>query len=1371
MADTWLNIWTGIWDTYWGSPGPGDGGGTDPGGEVAAPDNSTYYNVQVEIYKDNAPFSLVDIIHARVEPTTLAEIRAHGAGSFKVSKHDPKILQNPSLIKYRNYVRIRLNGQVIGGFVLFTRKSVIVGAGEEADEMWELSGEGPRSWVRDAIVYPPRGLKTKSADTRYFNFATEQGSWYKPNEWQPASQIAKWNSGYHWWGTAPANWPDSPNSYWIWNQTSTPSSQGFVYFRYEHNFALKASYSLFFAVDDQAEVYVDGELLMTTAEHAWEDTSRLDFDLDAGWHVIGVKAYNYRSDGPGSLIGALFRVGDASTPSSAELIAVTDSSWLVNGYPVEEPGWTAGDVLVTLMNEAKARNVRFANNFTLTFTATHDSAGEPWTNPVPWSFGTGSTYEDVIDAIEELGTDIYVDPNSLDMFAWKKRGVNRSLEGTSSSPIILTPGHNLLSADETGQAEIVNTLILHSSEGWTEQAANPEESTSITEYGRIESQLATGLSTSGAKPLVDELFRQKALPEKSATFEIVPVTGMVPFQDFNVGDYISAPGEIPGYMESRRVMSIAFTEDSDTGRPIFALEFDTIFKDRQATLEKWISRVSGTSAIGGGFANSGNLPPTTINQPPGQPLGSVPDAPTGLVASSVGKWTEAGTESADYGLTWNPVITGTGYGTMQIESYEVWGRLLPNTESTLLAVVFDSMAYLSGFRPRDEWAFKVRAVSRTGGPGPFGAEVGLIAAAPATPLLAPSAPVLSSKLGAVSVRWDGLLGGSPAPGYMRRVRVDRIRNGFSEGMWTEKRRNYFTNPEARGLTSFSTSSAYSMSTVLDMPGNVQTGVRVTRNSTASTTMLNMVLGTVLTPNTAFRFRFRVRASIPLEGISFSLRPNVSSATGSVLAATADLPVGDSYVDFVGTTGATAPSSTAGLTLIKSVVPNGATLDVTEVLVEKVNVTTGGYFSGATTSPTDPNMRYRWLGTPQASASVEESTDSWVTVGLVNSGQLLDSTVIVGATYDYRLVALDPYDVPSLPSPTNSITVTGIATNDITGALPSNNLVFNGSFEDELNGWQVAQRYSAGTSATIVTSALAGSKSLRLQRGVEPEGLEVEFVVAQTPERYIPIGPQGVQSGYYVSARANSDVAVTSGFSLYAYYYLSDKTTSASKSYDVIVSAKNLNVTPALFAGKVVPPTDAKFMRIGVAASTPNKIVNVDDVVVREVITNDMIGQEAVTGVNISGASITGNHIQGETIEGQHVKARTFTGDKFVAGSITTNELAADIGQNLDISSNTSVNILIQQDTALQNSLDSTNANVAGLQTYYNFTAEGAIIGKSDSAFKLFLKNDRIEILQNGVIVSYWEAQRMVVPSFVGQEVVLAKHKLEQYGNGTVVKAV
>src|SRR6187431_968890 len=241
--------------------------------------DSTYYNILVEVYDDAAPTVLLDILHARLAPSSLSELRANGAGSFMISTSDEKVRADPTLIEYRNFVRIRMNGTVVGAFIIQTKKTVMVGEGEEADEMWTISGEGLRSWFKDAIVYPSKGLTQGSADTRFFNFATEQGSWYNAANWPAAVNIAKWNSAGNWWGTAPAEWPDAPNAYWVWDRVGPYAMpQGYVFFRHEFTASVAAAHSLFVAVDDAAEIYVDGELLYTTAEHAWQETNRIDFD-------------------------------------------------------------------------------------------------------------------------------------------------------------------------------------------------------------------------------------------------------------------------------------------------------------------------------------------------------------------------------------------------------------------------------------------------------------------------------------------------------------------------------------------------------------------------------------------------------------------------------------------------------------------------------------------------------------------------------------------------------------------------------------------------------------------------------------------------------------------------------------------------------------------------------------------------------------------------------------------------------------------------------------------------------------------------------------------------------------------------------------
>jgi hypothetical protein len=1352
----WLDLWTGIWSEAWGSFVE----------QSASSNDSLYFNTLIEIYDDINTDVMLEVLHARMEPTCLSELRGHGAGSFLISKSDAKVLANPSLIDYRKYVKVRLNGNVVGGFIIQTKRTTIVGAGEEADEVWAISGEGPRSWVRDAAVYPPKGLKESSGDTRYFNFATEQGSWYNPTDWVDATFTTTVRTGR--WGTAPSQWPDAPNAQWIWDRPLSPVPKGFVYFRREFNVATAGAFSFFFAVDDAAEVYLDGELLHTTAEHAWQETTRLDFDLEAGDHIIGVKAYNYKADGPGGFVAALFKYGDPLIPSSASLVLVTNSDWKINPYPANEPGWTPGDVLLTLLNEAELRGVRFASNFTPTFTEELDSAGVSWGTPVPWSFSVGATYEDVIEAIEELGCDIWVNPDTLELYAWKKRGVDRTA-ATTPNAIILTPGLNLVSADETGQAEIANTLLLHAQDGWKESSYT--DTTSLTKYGRVETQMSTQLSTTGAAPLVDELFRTKALPEKSATFELIPVEGMIPFLNFNVGDTISAPGEVPGVLESRRVMSISFSENGETGAPEFAVEFDTIFRDRTTELEKWISRISNSSAIGGGCSNSSALPPTATQGTPGATLGTIPDAPTGVVVSSIGEFSPDGSSSSDYSVTWNPVVTGEGLGTVEVTSYEVWARRTDETEPRFEGIFFDTFAYLTGYRPGETWAFKVRAISRTGGPGPFSAEVSLTAANPVIVMSAPSAPSLTSTKGTVTINWNGLMGGQPAPGYVRYVRVERTGSG-SNGSWTEKRRNMFWNPRATALTRFgttgSTSTALSLRT--DMTAPTTTAVRATRNATGNVRLLDLVVGTTMTANTQYRLRARVRSSTALTGVLVYARPTVANSTSQVLWATVDIPSGVSIIDMVGFSHSSAPTSTAGVTITHSGTTIGATLDITDILIEKTP-SDGTMIAGDITS-SDPTKRYRWLGTAGDSASVYEENDPWVQVGTLVRGSTVDASVMVGKTYDYRLVAVDTYGGTSTPSSSVSITVSGVQSGDISGGLVSLNLVANGNFESGFSNWELVSIYPNGGAAAFVQTenGLSGANYLQMTRGAEIVGGEVDLTVGQALDSYIPVSAVG-QYGYFVSAKVAGPSSVAGAFGLYVRWFQGDKTTPSATPQSTVVEFEAVSTTAKIVVGQVFPPEDARFMQVTLVVTSPGMTVYVDDVIVREVVTSSQIGEDAVTSIHLSAGSVTANAIQTGSIDADKMAVGAVTADTIEAGAVTASKLAADVGSSLDISSNESINLLINRQDEVEGEVADATQGVSDLQTYYSFGAEGAIIGQTDSAFKLYLKNDKIEILENGAVVSYWDSGQMTVERFVGNEVVLANHKFETYGTGTVIRRI
>lgn len=188
-----------------------------------------------------------------------------------------------------------------------------------------------------------------------------------------------------------------------------------------------------------------------------------------------------------------------------------------------------------------------------------------------------------------------------------------------------------------------------------------------------------------------------------------------------------------------------------------------------------------------------------------------------------------------------------------------------------------------------------------------------------------------------------------------------------------------------------------------------------------------------------------------------------------------------------------------------------------------------------------------------------------------------------------------------------------------------------------------------------------------------------------------------------------------------------------------------------------------------------------ELIVDGAITAGKIGAEQIIGTHIQGLAIDGTHIQAETILTGHIGAnqvtaveilaRTILADNIAIGAIETSHLSSTVGEELDISSNVAVTIIAGQMGDVQTDLNATSTSLEDMQTYYAFGPTGAIISTPASPFALALRSDRIEMLENGNPVSYWNSGQMNVNSLVAEELILGNHKIEKYLTGTVVKAL
>ena len=644
--------------------------------------------LELEVYGVEDPYTKKDIIPFRWDPQILEELRGPGAGSFNVRPEDATDPDNEGLFAWRNIIKVRdtTTKKCLGGFLIQSRSEVLVNSDEEGGRFIQFSGEGLRTWFHDATVYPMGGLNKYAADSRVFSFASEQGAWYVPAQWTSPVNVRKYLQSGNAWGTAPANWPDEPNAYWIWDRDSNTSAPvGTVYFRREFTLAADTSCSLYIAVDNTYNVYMDAQNIGSYPNadvSNFQQVNRIDFTLGPGSHVLAIEATN--TGGPAGVIAALRSNGNPNAPATAAstIFKTGDAGWKMLAYPATVPGWTTGMILLKLLAEAEARGITFPTILQPTFTETLDSNGTPWADAQAWEFDVGAEYTTVLDKIEELNADIWVDPETYELNAVKQRGTDRSVDSGQTDRVALIIGKNVTEGSVEGDADMKNALLLKTADGWFEKvSAGPGSAT----YGRMEAQAATDAGKAFADTVANYIFQIHDQPVTNVSYGFLADSEVLPWQTVFPGDYLLAP-DTNRQLTKQRVYSLSATEDA-AGNTIYAAEFGTLIKDKIDRLEKRLDNISNGSAasiqgttsnvtIPNGGKGSFTSYSTGGGSNGGGSGGSVtpPAAPTSLLGDSTGYFAPEGTPKSRFRLRWNAVTQDTSGNAITPDHYDVWAR-------------------------------------------------------------------------------------------------------------------------------------------------------------------------------------------------------------------------------------------------------------------------------------------------------------------------------------------------------------------------------------------------------------------------------------------------------------------------------------------------------------------------------------------------------------------------------------------------------------------------------------------------------------------------------------------------------------------------
>jgi hypothetical protein len=746
--------------------------------------------IQLEIYHYSDWSTLKGRLPGRKNPEALEELGGVGGGSFEIRREDPKLKRDPTLLKGRNICKVLVDREVVGAFLIGDRASTIVSSGERSELTYKLAGPGLKQLFDDARVEAVGGTQQLSSDKRFFNFASEQGSWYKPADWiDPFVQGSVTGGSVY---PVPEKWPvGATAAQWIWASPKLPTMPfGYCYFRYTIN-VTAGRYAIYSAADDQYVLYINGEQIAKSSDNktAWREATRVEVDLPGGQAVIAYRANNINGPefmGPAALAMAVAKVAiDGAETFVGQSQA---AGWKVLPYPEKAPGWSPGEVMGDLLDEAGDRGVLFPTKLTKTFTDVVDSNGVPWPEEsfIDWEFKVGESMLSVVNKLEESTVDIWIDPDTFELHMIPVRGVDRTKFIFENGAAVATPiefklGKHLRTASTQSKSKIKNNLLLKTLDGFITLENGPSKN----EYGRLESSIDTGVSAALAADIAMAVFAQRAQEEEGASYDLLTLE-YKPYIDFNVGDLVLAPNEF-GESVPRRVMSIS-VQESSAGRPLYTIEFDVIFRDNEDRINKILDKLGQGGAAGSSPNSEGSTPgggpiifPPTTPDTGNIPL-PTPKAPTDLVVTSEGAWSPNGvTPIGIVTLDWTAVTQDINDNPMTPTWYNVEGQLFEeyvdgDGNTTLEPLVgpvdfgrvTESEMSLQPFEPGSVWKFRVRA-GDDGAWSDWSPEVEHIPEGPSTPMPSPNAPSVTSHRGTMSVAWDGLMGDYLPPPQFRYV--------------------------------------------------------------------------------------------------------------------------------------------------------------------------------------------------------------------------------------------------------------------------------------------------------------------------------------------------------------------------------------------------------------------------------------------------------------------------------------------------------------------------------------------------------------------------------------------------------------------------
>lgn len=401
-----------------------------------------------------------------------------------------------------------------------------------------------------------------------------------------------------------------------------------------------------------------------------------------------------------------------------------------------------GTILKTLLDENKARG-GVATGLTLGFDTAKDAAGSDWAKKYTLYYSLGTDLQTILSAlVNGGGCDWRTFGRTLKLWNADSTSLSRDL----NKSVVLQLARDISEAPfEESIADLASTILVEGDNNLLFRMDNPS---APTPWGKWESYSSQGgvSDKDTAQAFMQSTLDDAARVRGQYTRDLV-TSGVdnLPLIDYHAGDWITAPTIAHG--EKVRVQEIDLSMRQNEGLSA-SIALNDIKYDASVRQAKKIKGITGGAALAG--SESGTTASSDHDH-------RVPKAPQGLIVG-----TDAYLDATGYarGLAtamWSTVSEATNDTAIEISSYALeWRKHVDGAPWHSAGTTDKTRLGFGGLDCGTVIEVRVRAVPTYS--DHFGEWSEIVVAtveSDTTPCSVPSKPTVSSKLGVVTIRWDG----------------------------------------------------------------------------------------------------------------------------------------------------------------------------------------------------------------------------------------------------------------------------------------------------------------------------------------------------------------------------------------------------------------------------------------------------------------------------------------------------------------------------------------------------------------------------------------------------------------------------------------